>query len=254
MAETKKALVFGDTHVPFHDARCWRIILQLVEAFGPDIVLHLGDLADCYSISDFLKDPVRKEHLQDELDESTALLKRLRGSAPRAAMYLFEGNHEERLRRLIWSMNDTQRELVNLRAFQNGINWPTLLDLKVPDIKFVPREGQARVKVLPKLVTKHGSLVRKWSGASARGEHERYGKGGVSGHTHRLGAFYNRDYNGAHVWWEAGCTCGLNPEYVEDPDWQQGCLLYTYVGDRFSVEPVFIQDGVAVWREKEYKG
>jgi hypothetical protein len=116
----------------------------------------------------------------------------------------------------------------------------------------VPSQGQAKFRILPKIITKHGTIVRKWSGQSAKAEWERYGKSGLSGHTHRLAAFYTNDFNGSHVWMETGCTCDTDPQYVEQPNWQQGCVVVTYVGDRFSIEPIYIQGGHAVWRGRDY--
>ena len=251
------ALVFGDTHVPFHDKRAWNIISSISKDLQPDCVVHIGDLLDCWQISDFDKDPARRSTLQDDIDVATGMLKTLQTQAPDAKYWLLEGNHEDRLRRLIWRMTDKQRELAHLRAFQEGINWPSLLGLNLADDTgwtFVHAQGQARTRILPKFITKHGQIIRKWSGASAKAEWERYGKSGLSGHTHRLGLFYTNDYNGSHVWAETGCTCLLQAEYVEDPCWQQGCAVITYVGDRFAVELVYIQNGVAVWRGKEYRG
>ncbi len=65
--------------------------------------------------------------------------------------------------------------------------------------------------------------------------------------------FYHNDFNGAHGWLETGCTCSLQPEYVEDPDWQHGAIIVTWDGPRFNFEPVYIQGGVARWRDKEYR-
>lgn len=228
-----------------------RVVQALVKDAQPDILIHNGDLVDCWQISDFDKDPHRKGSLQDDLDESTSILRRFRQLAPKAACYLLEGNHEDRLRRLLWRMNDRQRELVRLRAFQGAISWPSLLDLG-DDWTFVPTHGQAKTRILPKLIVKHGTVVRRWSAQTAKAEWERYGKSGTSGHTHRLGLFYTNDFNGAHVWAETGCTCALNPDYVMDPNWQQGCIVVTYVGDRFAIEPIYIQGGRALWRGKEY--
>jgi hypothetical protein len=121
--------------------------------------------------------------------------------------------------------------------------------------EFVPTRGQAHHPILPKLITKHGTVVRKWSGMSAKGEWERYGKSGLSGHVHRVGQFYTSDFNGNHVWTECGCTCLRKPEYMEDPNWAHACVLvhFTPNGERFSVEPVYIQDGRALWRSTEYR-
>ena len=215
------------------------------------MLVHVGDLLDAYQLSAFDKDPTRKTTLQDDIDEAAALLKQWRALVPKAACYFLEGNHCDRLRRTIWRMNEGQRELANLRAFQSGLTWPNLLELG-KDWYFVPMQGQAKVQILPKLILKHGTIVRRWSGQSAKAEWEKYGKSGLSGHTHRMGLFYTNDFNGSHVWAETGCTCKLDPEYATDPNWQQGCIVVTYVGDRFAVEPVYIQNGHAVWRGKEY--
>jgi hypothetical protein len=109
--------------------------------------------------------------------------------------------------------------------------------------------------LLPKFILKHGNVVRKWSGWSAKGEWERYGKSGASGHVHRLGMFFHRDWNGNHVWAETGCLCSLNPDYMRDPDWQQGFVVASFERSTgaFQVEPVYIHRGNAVWRGKVYR-
>ena len=250
----RRTILFGDTHVPFHDQSAIALVVDVVADAHPDVLIHMGDLVDCWQISDFDKDPARKETLQDDCDTAREVLRTLQKAAPNATRYLLEGNHEDRLRRAIWRMPEKQRQLAQLRCFRDNVNWPRLLELSEVGWQFVQGQGQARARLLRKLLVKHGSLVRKWSGATARAEWERYGKSGLSGHTHRLGRFYHRDFNGAHVWVETGCTCLLNPEYVEDPDWQQGLVVVSESpdGKRFVAEDVYFQDGRAVWREKEF--
>lgn len=252
-----KALIVGDTQVPFHDSKAWNVVCQVAKDLKPDRVIHLGDLFDCWQISDFDKDPSRKNTLQDDIDTGVELLLQLEKSAgAQADFFLLEGNHEDRLRRTIWRMSAEQRNLLDLRSFKDNMNWPSLIkEAGGVNWKFIPTSGQARVGLLPMFITKHGSVVRKWSGQSAKAEWERYGQSGISGHTHRSGLFYTDDFNGAHVWIENGCTCRLDPEYTEDPNWQQGFTILTYTSrTNFSVEPVHIHNGVAVWRGKEYKG
>lgn len=252
-----RALVVSDTHVPYHDPKVWSIVCQIAKDLKPDVVVHLGDLIDCFQVQDsFDKDPVRVNSLQDDIDLAAKLLDQLAVKAPNAKLYLLEGNHEDRLRRAIWKLNNGQRELAKLRTFQSNVTWPSLLkDAGAGNWIFVPIHGQAKRQILPMFITKHGSVVRKWSGHSAKAEWERYGQSGISGHTHRSGLFYTDDYNGAHVWIENGCTCRLDPEYTEDPNWQQGFTVITYTSPtNFSVEPIHVHNGVAVWRGKEYRG
>lgn len=101
---------------------------------------------------------------------------------------------------------------------------------------------------------KHGNVVRKWSGWSGKGEWEKYGRSGASGHTHRLGWFVHRDHNGNANWIETGCTCKLEAPYGVDFDWQQGCVVVTWNHDHRlqNVEFVSIRDGSALWRTREY--
>lgn len=222
--------------------------MTAVKHLKPHRLVCLGDLVDCYAISAFDKNPERRGSFQADLDAASAFLARLTDAAPRAERFLLEGNHEDRLRRLLWRMTEEQREVLGLRKVRQATTWPEMLDLGEHDWHFVPALGQAKRRLLRKVITKHGSVVRRWSAHSAKAEWERYGKSGISGHTHRLGLFYARDYNGSHVWAEAGCTCDLSPEYVEDPAWQQGFLIVTEVGDRFAIEPVYIERGVALVR------
>ncbi len=249
-----RALIYGDTHVPFESPSALEVVAKLTKDARPDVLVHIGDLVDCWSISRFSKDPLRKDDLQDNIDQAARHLRRMTKLAPDAAKVYIEGNHEQRLARVISGMKEEQKELARLRVFQDGVTWPAILaEAGVPEWRYVPTRRQASARVLPNLVVKHGSVVRRWSGQTAKAEWERYGHSGISGHTHRLGLFYHNDMNGAHGWSETGCTCDLKPEYVEDPDWQHGCVIVTYAGSRFNFEPVYIQKGVALWREKEIR-
>jgi hypothetical protein len=132
------------------------------------------------------------------------------------------------------------------------------MDLEEIGWEFVPYVGQGtRMKKnspVPPVLTKHGNVIRKWSGYSARGEYEKHGTSGISGHVHRMGLFYHRDDRGPHVWIENGCLCKIDPEYAEHPDWQQGFSVITYTedGEYFGVEPVAIHEGKAIFRGRVY--
>ena len=164
-------------------------------------------------------------------------------------------NHEDRLRKVIWTLPGTASELARLRAFGEAMTWANLTQCEEVGWRIVPPEAQTKTEILPGIITKHGNVVRKWSAYTARGEWERYGRSGISGHTHRMGQFYTRDFNGNHVWTEGGCTCKLDPEYAPDPNWQQGCVVIEHSADaeRFAVHLVYIQDGRAMWRGMDYR-
>lgn len=251
----RRTVVYGDTHFPHHDPKTLAILLAVIEDVEPDTIINLGDCADCYSISAYDKDPTRLLGLQGEIDLVRVHLHQIAQLAPTAQKFYLEGNHEDRLRRLIWNLPGTASELARLRSFQEAMTWPNLLGLDQIGWQFVPAMGQARYPILPRIITKHGTVVRKWSGMSAKGEWERYGQSGISGHVHRLGRFYTSDRNGAHTWVEAGCTCDTNPRYCEDPNWQSGFVVIEHTKDskRFEMHTIYVQDGRALWRGSDYQ-
>jgi len=252
-AKPLTAVVFGDTHYPFHDPSAVAVVLGIIEDVQPDVVAHLGDLVDCWQISRWDKDPARVDTLQENLDQARTLLHQIAQVAPKARRVLLEGNHEERLTRAVFSMEGAARELARLKVFQQSMTWPVLLGLEAIGWEWVPQRDQSKTRVLPKVITKHGTIVRKWGGYTARGEWEKYGASGVSGHTHRAGVFKHRDANGTATWIECGCTCDLEPSYGTDFDWAQACVVLSWNANRrlMAEELVVIRNGAALWRGRE---
>lgn len=248
------AVLYGDTHFPFADPAAIKVVQGVVRDVRPDILVNMGDLVDCWQISRFDKDPTRLDTLQENIDAARVHLHEMAQIVPDARRVLLEGNHETRLTRCIAALEGGHRELARLRSFQDALKWPTLLQLDGVGWEWVPERDQSRTQVLPRGITKHGSVVRKWSGWSGKGEWEKYGRSGFSGHTHRLGWFTHRDHNGHASWVETGCTCLLDAPYGVDFDWGHGCVVVTWSADRFimNVEFVSIRGGRAIWRTQEY--
>ncbi len=249
------ALVFTDTHVPYQDQAALEVVYSLIRDVRPKVIVHLGDMLDCYKISRYTKDRSHVLNTQDEIDGARTILHQVSQLAPEAEKYWLEGNHEARLEELLNTLPGTASELTQLRDIQRALTWPALCRLEEIGWEWVPTKGQAHRRILPRLITKHGSVVRKWSGMSAKGEWERYGASGLSGHVHRVGQFYTSDRNGNHTWTECGCTCQLKPSYMEDPNWAHAVVLvhFTPDGSRFSVEPVYIEQGRALFGRTEYR-
>lgn len=248
------ALLWSDTHFPFHDPEVLAVVQAIAEDTKPDFLIHGGDLLDCRHLSKFSKNPERKENQQDEIDMGRAHLATMRLASPSSRFVYLEGNHEERLRRTLWDLEGPAAVLASLTEFKRAITWPALLGLDELGIEFVAYDQQTKTPLLPKFITKHGTLVRQAGGATAMGELRKYGKSGSSGHTHRLATVMHRDSNGSHTWVESGCTCLLDPEYCQDPDWQQGCVFLSFDKETgaVAVELIFVYNGLGVFRGKTY--
>lgn len=244
------AVHYGDTHFPFADPAALKILYAIIRDLKPQLIVHHGDLVDAYAISRYDKDPAHRTTLDKEIQLAAEHLATVAALAPKARRILLEGNHEDRLRRLLWNeAAGPLREVLALTKVEERLNWPFLLDLAGSGWEWKKKEI-----LFGKMILKHGSVVRAHSAASAKAEQERYSKSGISGHTHRMGSFFVRDWNGTHGWWEHGCLCKTDPQYVEDPNWQQGLVVVTWSKQRdyFSVEPVAINKGRAVFRGKFY--
>ncbi len=249
------AVIYGDSHWPFCDVAAHQLVRRIVRDVQPNVLVHIGDGVDCWQISKFDKDPTRRDTLQDNIDGFAAHLATMVGAAPKAKRFFFEGNHEDRLRRLLWQMDGPSKELINLRNVQAGVTWPNLLNLKELEWNFVPIAAQPITGVLPKMVVEHGSLVRQQAGASARAELDKYGRTGISGHTHRLCEYRRRDLNGQALWLESGCVCQLDgQQYGHNFNWQSGCVVIEWSSDLRILQPTLVtfREGRCVWHGREW--
>jgi predicted phosphodiesterase len=229
----QRELNISDLHVPYHDPFAWGLLLNIVEIIKPTKINLAGDMLDFYQLSTFDKDPavIEDGRLQENLDQWFRMVRLLQRIAPEGCIYEYiPGNHEDRLRRYLMR----NPELYGLRALELS----ALLRLDELGIKSSDEE----IEVIPGLlIVKHGSIVRKESAMSAKGEldRERHAISTITGHTHRLGTHYATTRSRVVKAHENGCLCLLNPEYVKNPNWQQGLTMTTHFGgELFHVEDI----------------
>ena len=228
------AAVVNDPHIPFHDQRAIHEFELFVAELQPGLLLNLGDIGDFYALSRFDKNPRTATKLKAELTQVKHYHKRQREILPNTRIIEEDGNHDDRLRKYLWSKAAALEELDELKV-------PALYGLTDNEIEHVGYgEG---IVINGVFMATHGDLVRAHAGYTAKGMSDKYGGSGIHGHTHRMGSYYKRDRFGIYGWWENGCLCDLNPEYIVNPNWQQGFSLVHFKGDRFWVEQVQIIKG-----------
>ena len=96
----QRLFVLPDVHRPYHDKRAYALALQALRAFKPDILVIIGDYADCYAISDHQKDPRRATQFAEEIADVNAGLDELDKLGIPEKLYI-AGNHEDRLARYL---------------------------------------------------------------------------------------------------------------------------------------------------------
>ena len=106
------------------------------------------------------------------------------------------------------------------------------------------------------VIIKHGTLIRKFAGYTAKGEFEKNGMSGVSGHSHRLAQYRHTNEADSYIWTEAGCLCQLDADYLDGttPNWNQGFAIgyFKENSKRFIIETVPIIKQRAMYGGKEF--
>jgi len=227
----EKHAFVGDLHVPFHDEKLIALLFVFLKYFKPDKLWLMGDLVDWYQVSHFSKDPKRVVKLQEDLNTANAFLDDVQKLVSK--IELFGGNHEFRMIKYLrehpeLSSLDVLKVQALLKLGERGIHYHPYMR---PPLKYHT------------LQIHHGSLVRKYSGWTAKGHFEKYGGNGIIGHSHRGGNFIKRTSAGICGWYENMCMCSLDPEYLDFADWVQGWSVgYFTKKDLFHLEQIPIID------------
>ncbi len=215
-------IVLPDVHIPFQDDELLLVWLNHVRQLKPDGIDILGDLIDCYTLSTFDKNPTRKGTLQEEVDEVHDFLALLRKRAGRECDIRYsEGNHEERLRKVLWRKSP---EFVDLR----NLTMPELLGLKKLGIKWHSIQNPYCIH---DLWYSHGDLLRAEAGASARAKANAIRGSVIVGHSHRTGWSPRTTWSGIEDAYDAGHLADYTRlDYVRSiPNWQQGWPVVEYL-------------------------
>lgn len=237
----------SDCHFPFHDDALLQVFLKQVKSLKPDGIDIIGDVLDCYTLSRFDKNPRRKTEVQHEADMARLFLEDLRAAAgDRCDIRFIEGNHENRLERMLWS---SAKPLASIR----NLSIPALLGLDRPMI----REDNTVAESLgiryyaPKnpykigdLYFLHGDVTRKQNfskspgGRAAADVAKAVGGSVLMGHTHQMGYSAFRTWERLLESYEIGCVVRYDLEYIVGvPPWTQGWSVTTFLASgRHQVE------------------
>ena len=240
--EREIILRLGDVHYPYHDKRAIGVALKFAEFLQPKIII-LDEWLDVYSLSKYNKDPQRKQDLQDDIDGAVVLLRWVRQVCPNSRLIMLKSNHDKRLQTYLRTRAE---ELDNLRCLQ----FSELLELFSMGIEYMDSF------IFRNFLWKHGSVVRKDSGMTARAELLKEGMSGCSGHSHRLALFFKTLRGGKFCWIESGCLCDTKEvEYIDGTaDWMQGVSVVSFAKDSNHYYPAVcpIIDYTLLWGKRRF--
>lgn len=209
-----KVVCASDFHIPFQDDKAVAAFIKYIKENTPDYIVLNGDILDMFMLSRFTKGEGRNPY--EEINICREILAAIREAAPNAIIYYVIGNHETRLEKYVLTKAPELASLV-----EDVFNI-----IKVQDFNII---GCSSLVVNDNFKFKHGTLLGNKSGLSAIKELENAYMSGASGHTHRLAKFIARKAGRKFIWLETGCLCSLNPEYMIEPNWQQGFAVFYFI-------------------------
>ena len=233
--KTKRALILADMHFPHVDWAALDCALDYGHKKGCDTVILNGDVGDNHSVSYFKKDP-QSVNYQRDIDNTVAGIEYIREAFPDADMYEIEGNHELRLRWMLWTK---AKALSGLKVLEI----PSLYNLDKFNIKYVSVSQQMEHEIKPfhigKLYIVHGHEIRV-SYSAVNIPRLYYFKTHVNilvAHHHATQEFIARKHNFEHDGaWSMGALCKLSPEFMPCNNWNHGFAIVVWDNDgNFSV-------------------
>lgn len=227
---TRRIVILSDIHIPHDDLMLIQKILAWMKTQHLDTVILNGDTLDCESISKYLKNDAMS--LSDELARGNAFLDLLSEAAravnPACKIVWIDGNHEERLKKLLMAQAN---QLIDLEVDGEAVvSIPHLLSLKRRRIQYL---SYSETYELPgNLFVEHGHNVSQHSGYTVANAMRKLGGSIIMGHVHRIGAHYKTDRMGIHRGFEQGCLC-LDASYLpqKSANWQRGFGVVDYFGE-----------------------
>jgi hypothetical protein len=244
--QAKITVIHSDVHVPDNDKAAWRAWLQFITYLQPDRLIYLGDFLDMESFSshDNLHAPPKSI---DEIRAGREALRQTVDAVPDAERWLFEGNHEQRIRRKLAKNLPNAMDLMEL---------PDLLDLKTlgfnwyeypkkrffGDVMYLHSTSEGMHHA-------HQALINQDANC-------------VYGHIHRPQLHMKRTGSGRFLW-AMGLGCGQDLNGLDGPEWMNGkasgwvhaigVVMELPDGTSFPAL-VMIRDGRIVWDGMVFDG
>lgn len=247
-------IISSDHHWPHQDERAESLILQAIEALRPKGYILNGDGPDLLALSKYPKD-ARQGKSWSLREEQVAAKSWWRsvyalGQSWGIQLYETEANHSGNGRASRWRrwLDERAPELHQLDDFEQRNSYQSYFhpsDVPVQMVDEVVIAGDLRVR--------HGEIVRKHGGYSARAHGDKWQSSVMHGHTHRIGSSIKRRPGipgvRADEWlrtYETGCVCRLDADYCPGADWAQGFAVVREDPSTgvYGVELVHIIDGV----------
>ena len=207
-------LFLTDLHFPYQDNKAIKLSLKAGKKLGVNTIWLNGDCLDCYQASAHEKRPDMPS-LRMEFDIFVEFIQMLKKEFPECKIYMKEGNHEKRWRRMlmrhapmIFGCDEFRLDVI-LKLGELGVEW-------------IPNEQLVH---FGKLNVIHGNEMSGGGGVMAsRTMYLKAGESVIAGDKHKTNEYTKVTINGKMVGtFSVGCLCDMHPEYLPmGNDWNLG--------------------------------
>jgi hypothetical protein len=248
----------------YHDRAAMEVAVQIAAATQPDVIVLSGDWADLAEVSDkFPRSPQCEQIVQPTIIELAWWLAQLRIVCPNARIVYLEGNHENRIPKLLAKHLPWAYDLNNADDLDGhpALSIPSLLNLDALNIEYLSGYPKNRLVLSPSLVANHGNKTRAGAGNTVRFTIKSRQYTEVYGHLHRAEmtskTVHDMDGNQHYITAVSsgllGHIDGRIPGGSAEYDWQQAITLIDYTKDWAQPYLTYIKDGFALLNGVWYK-
>ena len=241
-----KVLILSDIHYPHHDKPSMRAIEKFMPDFKPDILIYLGDQLDLGMIMDYWKGhigDIKEQSIISDYEGFDEMMRRHIKLCGKPKVVFFEGNHEERIPRLIQQQPLHRKSDIILEKF---------FKFKERGIEFIPFN---KIYKVGKLYFLHGVYYNQYH---AKKTVDAYKRSVIYGHAHDTQSYSDVspfDVNDVHIAKSIGCLANCNPTYKKNAPnrWVHGFAV-AYVMDNGNFNDYFVKitRGKFIYGGKQY--
>lgn len=232
-----RILIVQDAHIPYHDSDTMTATIDWAKEHDINAVLLNGDWIDFYQLSDFVRDP-RKKNFPEEREVFWRVMDIWQNQLPNAVFYYKFANHEIRFERRLMVKAP---ELYGTEEFRLDILF------KLGERGIIAIGDKIKIRI-GKLTCIHGDEYRggasnlispaRWLFNKARGNC-------CCGHFHKTSAYsaisVNEELMGC---FSMGTMCDLHPDYLPNNDWNAGfARVIVNPDETFKFTNLMIYDG-----------
>lgn len=261
---------------PFHDVRAIDVAFQILsymeQEYGVDTVINLGDTLDFPTFGKYEQELSFSRTTNETIQAGHNFLAAQRRLAPHAEIVFLEGNHDCRMDKYLRSQAPALMQVRQYGEEEYPVNSvPFLLRFRELNIKYIDGYPASKYRLNPRLIAVHGTKARSNGSTAYAYVSANHMVSTLFGHSHRNELIYKThdtpDGPVMNAAFSPGCLCrvdgavpsvngGINVQ--EKPvthyeNWQQGVGVVWYKDDgNFSIEPIHIMDGHAIYSGKEF--